>query len=391
METDLLLDIDLSGLSLRHSLELDGLFFSPESSVLLHDLLQVEDMLMHEDAHSDCTVSGTPLRQSKEADCTVRHLEAGKEQSYALLLGGVALSRPAACSHSVAFGTESQGANRLVILQSVFRPAAESTFVPIAGAVTTLTFAASEEYVCFGYRGGGMGLVRCATADAPCSEPNYFPNWHQDDMRDCALMSGTHQHQIATGSYDGTVCISDLLQGVPLLSMALGTSVSSVAAHPRHPQVLSCTADAGAAFVRDLRVGRRGQNRHSDLAMIPLSDTFEETRGLLDHAWTAEYQCMLAYGTGSLVTVDSRNSQTLSNVTCRTRLDSVEYHAPSSTLAVFGTGCSLYTATPEFEPFERARYRPHFDRTEGNAGVFDEAGNLFITAPDSSLMMLETR
>jgi WD40 repeat protein len=386
MEPDFMLDFDVSSLSMSN--DLDALFFSPEANTLQR-LLEAEAMLLQEEAHNDSTVAGTPLRSSRETNPQrVRMLQPSREQCYSVLLGGAPLSRPAVHGAAVAFGTEAtDGAgNRLVVVDSIARPAGDSRIVPVSGPVTAMTFVGSAQHVCFGRVQGGLGIL---SADEP--EPTYFSPWHTDDVRDLALLSGTHQHQIASCSYDGTVCVADILQGAPLLRMELRTSVSSLAAHPRHPQVLSCTADAGALLVRDLRVGRVRGVRHSDL---PLSaGSFGETGGLLDHAWLGDFQCILAHANGTLATVDTRSSRVLSQTRCdETNLDSVEYHAATSTLAVFGSGCTLLALDDDALPVETARYRPRFERATRNAGAFgggDSDVSLYITAPDSSMVFVK--
>ncbi len=358
---------DLSSLSPRLLSEPDGLF------PFFHEHLLAEDMLM---LHHDSAALAIPSLLPRMT------LEAVGEQKYEMLLNGASLSQPSVCNHRVAFGTERVTDNRIVLLRSIFHPVSDSLLIAVAGPVTAMSFATTEEYLCFGYGDGGVALLQCA-AENP--NVNYFCNWHTDIIRDCALMSGTYQHQLATGSCDGTVYISDLIQGVPLALMAVGTSVSSVMSHPRHPQVVSCTTDVGAAFVRDIR----GQNKYVDVSMVPFSECFDETGGLIDHVWTAEYQCLLAYGNGSMVTVDTRTGRTLSRKHCGMRVESVEYHALSSSLAVFGTkGCSIFRNASGFEQHEQFRYTPSFARAERNSGAFDAEGDLFITAPDCSVVLL---
>ena len=390
MEPDFMLDFDMSSLSMSN--DLDALFFSPEAHAL-QDLLEVESMLLQEEGHNDSTVAGTPLRASRDAapppPVRVRQLQPAREQCYSVLLGGAALSRPAVCGAAIAFGTESEnGPNRLVLVDSIARPAGQSRIVPVAGAVTALAFVGSEEHVCFGRSGGGLALLR----NADGAEPAYLDAWHADDVRDLALLRGSHRHQLASCSFDGTVCLCDVLQGLPLLRMDLRTAASSVAAHPRHPQVLSCTVDAGALVLRDLRVGRVANSKHSTQPLAGLTDRFEQTGGLLDHVWTGDYECVLAYGNGSLARLDSRTGRMLSLVQCEEKqLDSVEYHDTSATLAVFGTGCTLFSLMADASPVECARYRPRFDRASRNAGAFgaSDQPTLFVTAPDSSLVKLE--
>jgi hypothetical protein len=88
-----------------------------------------------------------------------------------------------------------------------------------------------------------------------------------------------------------------------------------------------------------------------------------------------------------LASVDTRNGQAVCFSNSPADLDSIDFHKPSSTLAAFGCGVSIFDVGGDMKSI--ARYAPTFDRAERNAGAFNSAGQLFVTAPDSSLVLLE--
>lgn len=146
--------------------------------------------------------------------------------------------------------------------------------------------------------------------------------------------------------------------------------------------IVSATTDLGFFVIRDLRLGRRNSGLCEQKIVVGGS-------GLVDHCWSSRIdQALLAYSDGSLACVDTRTGRAICVCSSPGNLDSIDWHGSSSTLAAFGTGATLLSLqSGVLESI--ARYSPKFERAEHNAGAFSATGQLYITAADGSLVLLE--